>query len=385
MPINAYVGWPGAGKTYQVVSNVIIPQIAKGRSIVTNIEGIDVDAVYENIFCQNRDKIVCLGTLRTISNEDVESPLLFPRDFSETEWKKYQTTKSWQSYLAFRKDCGLPPVNDFESIVKPGEMVIIDEAVNWWGNDCSIIPEHGKFFREHRHHVDPFTHESCDLVLIAQEIGDIKRSLRALIQYTFRAEKLDTVGLDKRYKLHMYRGAKIGERSKPLRDELGQYKPEIYECYDSYGGGKGKEKSIDTRHNVLNDKKLKYKAVGMLVAFVLLGGFAFSQLKGLFGGNDKKPVVAEKPADGTGKGLPVVAAGMSGKPEGKAAESSTELRIVGRYSKRGFPVFVLANGEGVYRYWSPIPAVQPLDSMQIVVDGAKVNSWTGGAQKGLLK
>ena len=384
MPINAYVGWPGAGKTYQVVSNVIIPQIAKGRSIVTNIEGIDVDAVYENIFCQNRDKIVCLGTLRTISNEDVESPLLFPRDFSETEWKKYQTSKSWQSYLAFRKDCGLPPVSDFESIVKPGEMVIVDEAVNWWGNDCSIIPEHGKFFREHRHHVDPFTHESCDLILIAQEIGDIKRSLRALVQYTFRAEKLDTVGLDKRYKLHMYRGAKIGERSKPLRDELGQYKPEIYACYDSYGGGKGKEKSIDTRHNVLNDKKLKYKAIAMLLAFLVLGSFAFVQLKGLFGSKEKA-IDSKMASNGPAK-LP---AGSAPKPSGsedqKSSSPSSTWRIVGKYMKRGFPVFVLADGEGTYRYYSPIPASQPFSAMQIVVDGAKVNSWTAAQQKGLLK
>lgn len=398
MPINAYVGWPGAGKSYQVVSNVIIPQIAKGRSIVTNIDGIDLDAVYENIFCNNRGKIVCLGTVRKITNEEVESPLLFPRQFTDTEWKKYKTTKSWQSFLAFRKDCGLTTKDEFVSIVNPGEMVIIDEAVNWWGQECAIIPEHSKFFREHRHHVDPYTHESCDLVLIAQEISDLKRSLRALVQYTFRAEKLDVVGLDKRFKLHMYRGAKLGDRVPALRSELGQYKPEIYECYDSYGGGKGKEKSIDSRHNILSDKKLKFKAIAMLTAMVVLSIFAYSLIKGYFSASSHTKVdkasVNSVPLE-QAKNVPVsnVPFGSSGvnslnnklDKEKKVLGSSAGWRIVGRFTKKGFPVFVLQDGDGGVTYYSPVLAVQSQNQMRFTVDGADLSSWTGSVSKGRLK
>lgn len=372
MPINAYVGWPGAGKSYQVVANVIIPQIAKGRSVVTNIDGIDVDAVYENIFCQNRGNIVCLGSLRTITNEDVESPHLFPRDFTDREWKKYQTSKSWQTYIAFRKECGLPPLSDFTPLINPGEMIIIDEAANWWGNDCSIIPEHGKFFREHRHHVDAYTHESCDLVIIVQEITDIKRSLRSLIQYTFRAEKLDTVGLDKRYKLHMYRGAKISDRIQPLRSELGQYKPEIYECYSSYAGGKGKEKSIDGRHNVLNDKKLKYKALTMLVAFLVLGIFAYYQLKKVFGNKDQVTVKVDSniAAKDTEK--------MSFPPPPQVPQVSPGWRVMGWYKVGDILTFIVEGDGGKRRYiHQPKKYVVATRGSEVEVDGVMATEYSG--------
>lgn len=41
MAINAYVGIPGSGKTYEVVRSLILPAFIKGRRIVTNIVGID--------------------------------------------------------------------------------------------------------------------------------------------------------------------------------------------------------------------------------------------------------------------------------------------------------------------------------------------------------
>lgn len=368
MPINAYVGWPGAGKTYQVVSNVIIPQIANGRSIVTNIDGIDVDAVYENIFCRNRGKIVCLGTIRTITNEDLaDSSFLFPREMTEREKREWI------------KQCEREGRHDIEyrPLVQSGEMIVIDEAANWWGNDCQIKPEHGRFFREHRHYVDPFTHESCDMVIIVQEITDLKRSLKNLIQYTFRAEKLDVIGQDKRYKLHMYRGAKVGERYRPLRSDLGQYKPEIYACYDSYGGGKGKEKSIDARHNVLNDKKLKYKAIGILSLILILGGWGYSQVSSFFRGNT--------PADKMSSNSPSEKKAAQPAPSpAQANPQSSDWRLIGKYGNQANKVFLLQAADGQYRQYVP-GSRSNLFPMAVKVDGVTVSLYSGASQKGIAK
>ncbi|EPZ1805653.1 zonular occludens toxin domain-containing protein, partial [Escherichia coli] len=41
MPISAYVGSLGSGKSYEVVSSVIVPACASGRRVVTNIYGIN--------------------------------------------------------------------------------------------------------------------------------------------------------------------------------------------------------------------------------------------------------------------------------------------------------------------------------------------------------
>ena len=40
MAISAYVGLPGHGKSYEVVKSVIIPAIASGRRVVSNIYGL---------------------------------------------------------------------------------------------------------------------------------------------------------------------------------------------------------------------------------------------------------------------------------------------------------------------------------------------------------
>ncbi|WP_272939648.1 zonular occludens toxin domain-containing protein, partial [Glaesserella parasuis] len=40
MAILAYVGIPGSGKTYEVVSSVILEHFKRGRRIISNIEGV---------------------------------------------------------------------------------------------------------------------------------------------------------------------------------------------------------------------------------------------------------------------------------------------------------------------------------------------------------
>jgi zona occludens toxin len=47
MPINAFGGGPGSGKTYGVMEHVILPAIAEGRFILTNIEGLNAQAIYD--------------------------------------------------------------------------------------------------------------------------------------------------------------------------------------------------------------------------------------------------------------------------------------------------------------------------------------------------
>jgi zona occludens toxin len=50
MPITAYTGLMGSGKSYECVSSVIVPAIKKGRRVVTNVDGIDSDAMTNSIF-----------------------------------------------------------------------------------------------------------------------------------------------------------------------------------------------------------------------------------------------------------------------------------------------------------------------------------------------
>ncbi|EMM4345854.1 hypothetical protein WAD65_004872, partial [Escherichia coli] len=47
MAITAYIGVPGSGKSYEVVKSVIIPAVASGRRIVSNIYGLNYEAIVQ--------------------------------------------------------------------------------------------------------------------------------------------------------------------------------------------------------------------------------------------------------------------------------------------------------------------------------------------------
>lgn len=368
MPVNAYTGKTGAGKTHQVMEHVIIPKVAEGVSVVTNIDGIDYDGIVWYILCKNRDltekvkledgteyirpKIVCLGSIRHITDdllEDTEN--LFPR---------------------FEVKKGVKTVVDGH--IHAGEFVVIDEVANWWGQDCNIPRSHGRFFREHRHFVNEVTHQSCDLVLIVQDVTYLHRTLSKAVRYTYVAEKHDMVGMTKAYKLHMFKGIP-SQRSIPLRTEQGLYKEEIYLLYDSYAGGKGKEELIDRRQNVLNSRMLKIK-VGAYFLFIILfciGGYF--QLSKFFTPPAKKPVSAENNTSVN-----------SAKPAaGQKPSTSSSWHITGKFVKRGTPVFVLSDSAGNTRFYTPLIGRAPLTEMQVSVDGQVVNSWSGRVSKEMLK
>lgn len=275
MPMNAYTGATGAGKTYQVMEHLVCVELAQGRSIVTNIEGIDVDGIYWYILCKNRgkkervnlpdgrsyerDKIVCLGSLRHIKDDEIE--------------------KAGEKFFPYIHHVdGEKIYDDSDSVIKNGEYIIIDEAPNWWGIDCKISRRHGQFFREHRHFTNPITCESCDIVFLTQDVAYLHTSLRRKggIRYTFWIEKMDMVGMVKRYKMLMYRGTSMTKNTKPERIEHGSYKEEVYLLYDSYAKGKGKEKIMDSRQNVLNNKK-KWRFIAVVAGLFLIVAYFMVQ------------------------------------------------------------------------------------------------------------
>ncbi|OKX16986.1 hypothetical protein AWP89_00845, partial [Escherichia coli] len=47
MAISAYVGIPGSGKSYEVVSSVIIPACMSGRRVISNIYGFSAGGIYD--------------------------------------------------------------------------------------------------------------------------------------------------------------------------------------------------------------------------------------------------------------------------------------------------------------------------------------------------
>ncbi|VEE93167.1 zonular occludens toxin domain-containing protein [Actinobacillus equuli] len=79
MSIFAYTGIPGSGKSYEVVSSVILENFRKGRNIVTNIEGISEEKLID--YCLSKDKKISresLGKLRKVTDSDCQKEDFFP-------------------------------------------------------------------------------------------------------------------------------------------------------------------------------------------------------------------------------------------------------------------------------------------------------------------
>jgi zona occludens toxin len=239
MAINAYCGLPGSGKSYEVVSSVILPAICQGRRVVSNIDGLDNDLI--RAYCCEKFEIDLdqLGHIFPVRLDDITSEKFFP---------------------VINKP-------DIPSTVLPGDLVAIDEAFKFWGGDCKIHKEHKEFFREHRHFTHPETGIACDLILMTQHITDLHRILRVVVEQSFVCHKAKGIGRDDLYTITMWEGSRQTKKG-IVKDWTQKYKPEIFPLYKSYSGPvAGSEIVADSRQNILNDPKLKYK-----IAFLILAG-----------------------------------------------------------------------------------------------------------------
>jgi zona occludens toxin len=337
MPINAYTGLMGSGKSYECVLSVIVPAIKNGRRVVTNVDGIDSDAI--RAYCQEKldsdsDE---LGCVVHCTNDDVS------------------------------KDSFLPYGENVDTFCKPGDIICIDEAWRFWGTDCKLLAEHKIFFREHRHFVDPESKVSCDLVLMVQDIGDLHRTLKVVVEVTFKTTKIKTLGWDKTYRVEMWEGYKLTQKGR-VSVENKRYDADVFPLYSSYVGGAGKEMRVDDRQNVLKSPKLWILAVVVIVMF----GVGLWGLVGFFSGSKFKD---NKPGDSVIPGQTSVSADVH---QSTANQDVSDLwRIVGSYQVGGDSMVVIANETGTVRLEHPSAFQNAGQAMVGHVDGQRVMFWSG--------
>lgn len=312
MPINAYTGLMGSGKSYECVTSVIIPAVKDGRRVVANIDGIDNDAI--RAYCHDKFDIAMdkLGEVVRCTNDDV------------------------------LKANFLPYAQDADTFCKPGDIICIDEAWRFWGTDCKLLAEHKVFFREHRHFVHPDTKVCCDLVLMVQDISDLHRTLKVVVEITFRTTKLKSIGLNKAYRVEMWEGYKLTKRGRAAVQNK-RYDLSLVSLYSSYVGGAGKELQVDKRQNLLRNPKLWLLVVFLICLLVL----CLFLVQDFFSGSkykDKKPTDAHAaPATATAP----MTSGRAPVPMAQAANDgvSATWRLLGTLQAQG-KQFVVIEGQG---------------------------------------
>ncbi|MGJ7490025.1 zonular occludens toxin family protein [Variovorax sp. ZT4R33] len=348
MPINVYTGLMGSGKSYECVSSVIVPAVKSGRRVVTNVDGIDSEAI--RAYCHEKHGIAfdLLGEVVHCSNDDVS------------------------------KASFLPHGTDVQTFCQPGDIVCIDEAWRFWGTDNKLLNEHKVFFREHRHFVHPDTKVSCDLVLMVQDISDLHRILKVVVEVSFRTTKIKTLGWNKTYRVEMWEGYKLTVKGR-VSVENKRYDDEIFPLYSSYTGGTGKELQVDSRQNVLHSKKLWILAAGVL----LMGGFSLYSILGFFSGKRLKadPQSAAQADHRSQPGSPgtATATGPALARQPSTPALSDAWRAVGTVQAGTQHLVVLMGSSGRLRFEHP-SAFQNSGALLVgEVDGQRVTTWTGAA------
>jgi zona occludens toxin len=349
-----------SGKSYEVVSEVVVPAIRTGRRIVTNIDGISQEKIHEYLKAKYPgDDEAKYGTIVHVDNVKVFEPDFFPY---------YDDQKGAHT----------------DTTVQPGDLVCIDEAWRFWGStDCKIHKHHRSFFLEHGHFTHPETLIACDLVLMIQDMGTLNRFVKNVVAFNFRTHKKVSLGLSNTYSLTMWEGFKQSKATK-IGNWVRSYKKDVFPLYSSFkGGGKGVLVNADKRQNVLGSKKLWIMvAVGIVGAYV-----CFTNVYKFFNpgelGPDGKPL-AKNGAVTSAK----VAQAVSGAPgtlpaPGQPATPqkvfSDVWRVVGSFQSKGASWVVVQNQAGVVRLESP-SQFSGAGLIQVgEIDGSKVTIWSGSA------
>jgi zona occludens toxin len=243
MSLTLLTGQPGSGKSHQAVKYLIVPNYMQGRRILTNIKGLKEDVLIE--YCTKlhekenaiKEKTglevapLNLGKIVPIFDKNITHPDFFPVLGEELVDGAIKET-----------------IDDSKSFVKSGDVVIVDEAGQWFD---SYKKTYLTFLTMHRHFTDE-NNKTMEICFLVQDHTFINRKYLKLVKYTYVCKKLDMLG--KRggnyYNLNIYPKTEIYEDS-IIRSSKQAYDPEIFPIYESYAGGTGEEVALDKRINIL--------------------------------------------------------------------------------------------------------------------------------------
>jgi zona occludens toxin len=100
MAIKLYTGIQGSGKTYEVVTVVILGALREGRRIVSNIAGLNYEAMRALLVAEG-SALDTIGSIFQVGHDDVLKPNFWRTDRDRDE----------------------------PTIIQPGDVLILDEII----------------------------------------------------------------------------------------------------------------------------------------------------------------------------------------------------------------------------------------------------------------
>lgn len=225
--ILCYEGTPGSGKSFDAVVK-IIDNLRLGRTVYTNISGIDDPVCREHIKLKAK-----------LDDYECEKRLVYLSDLEITQPQKH---------------------------CKPGALLVIDEvhkrlnARDWQSQKNKEFADWGSTHR----------HGGYDVVLITQGLEKVDSQVRGLVEFTHRYKKNNYFGslMEKQYLVKVYEE----DSTKIIGKRSGTYDKSIYKCYKSYVTSDIKEMKIQSNVNIL-----KHPIFYSIPVLLLIFGYYFSR------------------------------------------------------------------------------------------------------------
>lgn len=326
MSLHAITGVMGSGKSHEAMKEKICPALKDDdtRRVVTNIEGLNYEAIAEHVGRPLED---IQRRLVHVSYDRVGEP-----DF-------------WYD----------PEGGQKASVVQPGDLVVVDEMWRYFNRGVKLPEDAMRFFRMHRHYADPATGHTCDVVLINQSMRGIHQDIRDVIEVQFNCRKLKVLGRPQNYQVFVIEG---GERN-ASHNFLRKYDPKVFPLYSSYANKNAKE-TVDKRQSALAKPFFK-----LVLPLALLGIVAGSYFTYRYFSSMGKPKDTKPAATAAAPGQPGLAAAPVAVP-GQSFGSSSSWRLASTYKVGNITVAVLVNDKGVYRT-APIAEMQQTTGTDIAV------------------
>ncbi len=192
--INAIVGRPRAGKSYESVIFHILPSAKEGRKVVTNIP-VNLEKVAQYYGQETADNILIVEA--NFNQYGRVRPFSIPTDFTQYTWKNEQGQ---------------------------GVLFVIDEAHLSLGQDAKTpvleyLSLHG--------------HYGHDIIIVTQSPKKLHRDLKDMIEVCWRCVKKSAFGDNEHYIKKTYHGVTTRNEDY-IHEEEREYKKQYFGFYQSH-------------------------------------------------------------------------------------------------------------------------------------------------------
>jgi zona occludens toxin len=214
--INLLIGPPGGGKSYEAVAFHVLPALAAGRKVITNLP-LNLDNIAEI----NSDYLGLINIKQSTAK-------LRPIERAENGYSRFTGPKVRFNNSAFAN------VEDYgDSWRHPdsgaGPLYVIDE--------CHIpLPAKGTGL-DVEHWYSLHRHESADVLLMTQSYGKINPAIKDLIQICYKVKKNTAFGSSSSY----IRKVQDGIRGDVVNTSIRKYDKKYFGLYQSHTKGGGSE------------------------------------------------------------------------------------------------------------------------------------------------